>query len=208
MSDLKNEWVSDICNNPDDDFNLYFELLEVVEEREESRGRISRNMNEDLILTIYPSDSSVEIPLAWLLRIVAGAEKDLLRRDDPANSPAIIEGYGVVSTRKIGKEDLRRLVDQKEGGRWRSELGFGEIQVGEAEISIHLNIVASAYSPEELAVLKRMLGDDPASSVHVDYAPNDESERLAKDFCDELVKEFGGHFLGNYTGLIPEASES
>jgi hypothetical protein len=209
MSSLKNKWNADITNDPDDDFNLYIELLEGEDqESEEYRGRITRNANDDLILTIYPSDSSVEIPLDWLLSIVAGAEKDLLRKDDPANNPTMMDGYGVVSARKIGEEDLRRLVGQKEGGRWPADLGYGIVEVGESQIYVHLVVLTSSYSPEEQATLKKILGDDPVSGVQVDYAPDDESKRWAKGFCDEIIKEFGGYFVRDVKEVISSSAMS
>lgn len=67
-------WSADICNNPDEDYRLYFELLE---DDTNYRGRIDLGKDGHLTLTIYPTDKFLDIPVEWLKSLLAGAQKEL-----------------------------------------------------------------------------------------------------------------------------------
>jgi hypothetical protein len=118
-----------------------------------------------------------------------------------------MESYGIVSTALIGKSELRPMVLGK-GGHWEVDMNYGVLEIGNARIYVDLDKLSYSYSEEELAVLQEILGGKPVSSVGVAYSSNDESERLAKQFCEELIERFGGYFEDNFTSLVPEVPEN
>lgn len=66
------EWDSEITNNPNDDFNLYIEIIE----RDNYVGRIYRDRDNMLKLQLY-SDKSINIPCEWLSALIESARKDI-----------------------------------------------------------------------------------------------------------------------------------
>lgn len=65
-------WTSEITNNPDDDFNLYIELLN----DEDYIGRIFRDKDKMLKLQLY-CEESINIPCEWLSEIINRAKNDI-----------------------------------------------------------------------------------------------------------------------------------
>lgn len=68
-----NNWNSEITNNPDDDYNLYIELLN----GEDYVGKIFRDTDKKLKLQVYSDESTSSIPCDWLMKIIESAEKDI-----------------------------------------------------------------------------------------------------------------------------------
>jgi hypothetical protein len=118
-----------------------------------------------------------------------------------------MESYGIVSTAQIGKNELRPMVIEK-GGHWEADWNYGVLEIGNARIYVDLDKLSNSYSEEELLVLQEILGSEPVSSVGVAYSSNDESERMAKQFCEELIERFGGYFEDNFTDLVPDPPET
>ena len=74
------QWVAEITNNPDKDYELYVELLE----DDEHRTRIELSSPEQLILRVYNTEQDVVLPVDWLVKVIAMAKKELrpsLRND-------------------------------------------------------------------------------------------------------------------------------
>jgi hypothetical protein len=117
-----------------------------------------------------------------------------------------MESYGIVSARRIEMEDLRLILVRK-GGHWPNDRRYGILQDGEARIEVHTGELSNSYSDEELGVLKRILDANPVSSVGVAYSTNEASEQMAREFCDELIENFGGYFENNLTELVSEPRE-
>ena len=64
-------WSADITNDPDNDYNLYVELME----DEEYRASLFRDKSGKLQLKIYKGSGSV-IPVDWLLGIIQRFTED------------------------------------------------------------------------------------------------------------------------------------
>jgi hypothetical protein len=118
-----------------------------------------------------------------------------------------METYLVVSKARIDENVLRPIVI-KNGGHWPEDWNNGVLHEGAASIYINVEELTWSYSDEELEVLEKILGGKPVSSVGVAYSWNDESEQLAKQFCNELIKIFGGYFEDNFTDLVPGLPET
>jgi hypothetical protein len=69
------EWTAEITNDPDRHQELYIELLQGGE----YRGRIVRAPTGELALFIYERNEGLTIPLDWLLEVMNGARRDLVR---------------------------------------------------------------------------------------------------------------------------------
>jgi len=64
-------WTAEITNNPDNDYELYMELLE----DDEYRARIERAPSAQLVLTVYGTTQAFSLPIDWLLEVVEGFKK-------------------------------------------------------------------------------------------------------------------------------------
>ena len=67
------QWVAEITNNPDKDYELYVELLE----DDEYRARIEISSPEQLVLRVYSTEQDVSLPVEWLVQVIAMAKKEL-----------------------------------------------------------------------------------------------------------------------------------
>jgi hypothetical protein len=68
------QWTAEVTNDPNDGFQLYFELLE----DEKYRGRVSLGVDGNVLLTVYSSPDAVIIPSVWLCELLAAASGELL----------------------------------------------------------------------------------------------------------------------------------
>ena len=67
------QWVAEITNNPDKDYELYVELLE----NDEYRARIEISSPEQLVLRVYNTEQDVSLPVDWLVQVIAMAQKEI-----------------------------------------------------------------------------------------------------------------------------------
>ena len=67
------QWVAEITNNPEKDYELYVELLE----DDEYRARIEMSDPEHLVLKVYNTEQDFSLPVDWLLQILAMAKKEI-----------------------------------------------------------------------------------------------------------------------------------
>jgi hypothetical protein len=67
------QWVAEITNNPDKDYELYVELLE----DDEYRARIEISSQEQLVLRVYNTEQDVSLPVDWLVQVIVMAKKEL-----------------------------------------------------------------------------------------------------------------------------------
>ena len=67
------QWVAEITNNPDKDYELYVELLE----DDEYRARIEIASPEQLVLRVYNTEQDVSLPVDWLVQVIAMAKKEI-----------------------------------------------------------------------------------------------------------------------------------
>jgi len=67
------QWVAEITNNPDKDYELYVELLE----DDAYRARIEISAPEQLVLRVYNTEHDVSLPVDWLMQVIAIAKKEL-----------------------------------------------------------------------------------------------------------------------------------
>ena len=68
------EWSADYSNDPYDDYNLTIEILydqtDVV--------AIIRQKPEGLVMTWYPQDKKLEMPVEWISGLLLDAKKNLI----------------------------------------------------------------------------------------------------------------------------------
>ena len=67
------QWVAEITNNPEKDYELYVELSE----DDEYRARIEMSDPEHLVLKVYNIEQDFSLPVDWLLHIIAMAKKEM-----------------------------------------------------------------------------------------------------------------------------------
>ena len=67
------QWVAEITNNPDKDYELCVELLE----DDEHRARIELSSPEQLILRVYNTEKDVSLPVDWLMQVIAMAKQEM-----------------------------------------------------------------------------------------------------------------------------------
>jgi hypothetical protein len=67
------QWVAEITNNPDKDYELYVELLE----DDEHRARIELSSPEQLILRVYNTEKDVSLPVDWLMQVITMAKQEM-----------------------------------------------------------------------------------------------------------------------------------
>src|SRR5437870_3405507 len=61
------QWVAEITNNPEKDYELYVELLE----DDEYRARIEMADSASLVLRVYNTETDVVLPVDWLAQHIA-----------------------------------------------------------------------------------------------------------------------------------------
>jgi hypothetical protein len=67
------QWVAEITNNPEKNYELYVELLE----DDEYRARIEMADAASLVLRVYNTDTDVVLPVDWLVHILDLAKKEI-----------------------------------------------------------------------------------------------------------------------------------
>jgi len=67
------QWVAEITNNPEKDYELYVELLE----DDEYRARIEMADSASLVLRVYNTETDVVLPVDWLVHIIDLAKKEI-----------------------------------------------------------------------------------------------------------------------------------
>ena len=67
------DWTAEVTNDPDNDYDLYIELLE----EGEFRGKIFRDASGELVMHLYEDRPALSIPLEWLLQVAESAKRDL-----------------------------------------------------------------------------------------------------------------------------------
>ncbi len=117
-----------------------------------------------------------------------------------------MESYVVVFSGKIELSIVRHVLAQK-GGQWAPDEAVGVLRQDAQMVDVQVVDLQDAYSEEELAKLGSILNAPPVQGIAVAYAPNEESERVAKQLCSELLKRFGGYFDDNLTPLLGTRDE-
>lgn len=67
------QWVAEITNNPDKDYDVYVELLE----DDEYKARLEMSSPEQLVLRVYNTANDVSLPVDWLVQIIDMAKKEI-----------------------------------------------------------------------------------------------------------------------------------
>ena len=67
------QWVAEITNNPDKDYELCVELLE----DDEHRAGIELSSPEQLILRVYNTEKDVSLPVDWLMQVITMAKQEM-----------------------------------------------------------------------------------------------------------------------------------
>ena len=60
------QWVAEITNNLDKDYDVYVELLE----DDEYKARLEMSSTAQFVLRVYNTDKDVSLPIDWLLQII------------------------------------------------------------------------------------------------------------------------------------------
>lgn len=74
---MEHRWKAEITNNPMRDYELCIEIWEA----DEHRATLVRDGSGELVLTIYPSESTIPIPAVWLAKVMRQAEEELPKND-------------------------------------------------------------------------------------------------------------------------------
>lgn len=112
-----------------------------------------------------------------------------------------MENFVVLTGKKIDNEWLRVYVQDRKGF-WDAPRGsYGIFEQGDDRLEVYLFDFEDEYDPEELVVIKRLLGEPPASAIAVAYSHRDSSEALARQFSAELTKVLDGFFDDNTTDV-------
>lgn len=64
------QWVADIVNDPDNDYDLTIEIL-----FQEVEIATIRKIDGDYKIIFYPTDEEIQIPIVWLSGLIEKLEK-------------------------------------------------------------------------------------------------------------------------------------